>query len=560
MNSLIIFTETGYLQSIIATLVFFIICGIFFYINQSKTGYIKGAGYLITALIIDFVTVWFEYNMEQISANVSLKILMSVSLLMRLLIMILLATTATKTMLDQSESNKIVGIATFIGCICIIYFNIISSNGTAINVFHNLFPAIGFAYLAAAFFTKCFRRHNSGALLGCIITGIITASLAIHISNEENFISQPWYTGIIGYVGLGMTLLLLIVDTQEDTLDKLNQKLNKYDIRIKEMVKLSPFPIVIARLSDDSILSANDNFLKLFGLKSKDIHNYRFRDFFVDADNRRLLNAHLEREQVIQDFEILVKAPESTTPFWLSTSANIIDYDYNPALYAAFQDITDRKKREDLLQNQATRDPLTSLYNRRFFEEEVNRRIAQHPEDEFSVFMIDADHFKNVNDTYGHKIGDKVLIALAQTAEKALRENDIVARYGGEEFVVYLNKSNAQEAKLVADRLREAISEIIVYSDANEEIKFTVSIGIASSQETQDLNKLIKMSDDALYKAKEGGRNRCEIYQGDKMPEQPETEKNEKDEENIHPAFSKSNNIEISLLGGILPNPEDIHK
>ena len=77
-----------------------------------------------------------------------------------------------------------------------------------------------------------------------------------------------------------------------------------------------------------------------------------------------------------------------------------------------------------MLQTQATHDPLTSLYNRRYFESEVTRRISAQTDDVFSIFMIDADHFKNVNDTYGHKTGDKVLMVLSSTAEKALREND----------------------------------------------------------------------------------------------------------------------------------------
>lgn len=143
----------------------------------------------------------------------------------------------------------------------------------------------------------------------------------------------------------------------------------------------------------------------------------------------------------MQDFEILVKTSTGDTPFWLLTSANIIDYNYDIALYAAFQDITSRKNRETLLKNQAVRDPLTSLYNRRYFEEEVTKRIAlsRMKGGCYSVLMIDADKFKNVNDTYGHKVGDKVLIELSSTAERALRDCDIVARYGGEEFVCYLS-------------------------------------------------------------------------------------------------------------------------
>ena len=157
--------------------------------------------------------------------------------------------------------------------------------------------------------------------------------------------------------------------------------------------------------------------------------------------------------------------------------------------------------------------------------------------------MIDADLFKNVNDTYGHKVGDRVLMALASVAEKALREEDLVARYGGEEFVVYLSQSDEKAAKVVAERLRESIAQAVVFTENNEEVKFTVSIGIALSKDSRDLDRLIRMSDDALYKAKEKGRNCCEIYQ-----ENMEFNENIMKPESVHPALSEENNVEISLL------------
>lgn len=181
--------------------------------------------------------------------------------------------------------------------------------------------------------------------------------------------------------------------------------------------------------------------------------------------------------------------------------------------------ILHRAKPREYAENQAIRDPLTSLFNRRYFEDEVNRRIAQAQTThaQYSVLMIDADHFKRVNDTYGHKTGDKVLIELSSTAERSLRQDDIVARYGGEEFVVFLPELSAEEAKVVADRLRETISKIVVYSDQGEQVTFTVSIGISSSAISDNIDMLIKTSDEALYRAKENGRNRCEIFTVDDL-------------------------------------------
>ena len=549
MNSLVIFAEVGYLQLTVAALVFFLLSGFYLSVNASGSHFSSSVKYLIIGLLVDFLCTWYTNYIEVLASSVPVNILVAFELALRLSVLLLVGLAATGIMTGNISRGLYFAAAFVLGLFMVVYFSVITPNGAVINVLHSLLPAITFAFLTAAYFSQCFRRHNIGYIVGCLTSVFVTYIIAVNISSINMAPHSVWYAAVIGYIGLGVSFLLSMVDVKDDALDKVSKELEKYNLRIKEIIKLSPFPIVISRLSDDSILMANDNFLKLFGIKERDINLYRFRDFFVDADNRRLLNTHLEKERVIKDFEILVKSQNGNTPFWLSTSANIIDFDYDIAIYAAFQDITDRKKREDLLQTQATRDPLTSLYNRRYFEEEVNRRLSLHTDEAFSVFMIDADHFKNVNDTYGHKIGDKVLMALASTAEKALRENDIVARYGGEEFVVYLSRTNAEDAKIVADRLREAIASIVVMSDAGEPIKFTVSIGISSSRDSHDVDELIKMSDDALYKAKEGGRNRCVIYHRD-LPSEPQEAKAEKVIENVHPAFAQSNNVEVSILGG----------
>ena len=220
----------------------------------------------------------------------------------------------------------------------------------------------------------------------------------------------------------------------------------------------------------------------------------------------------------------------------------------------AFQDITSRKNRENVLQNQATKDPLTSIYNRRYFEEEVAKRItmAKKQKQEYSILMLDADYFKKVNDTYGHKLGDRVLIELASAAESALRDNDIVARYGGEEFVIYLASASASQGIAVAERLRQSIEKIVVLSEDNREVKFTVSIGVSTSEISDNIDVLIKTADEALYRAKQNGRNRVELFTPDNLAKfNKENLSMRKDESrNQHPVFDKENTEEISLLDG----------
>ena len=279
------------------------------------------------------------------------------------------------------------------------------------------------------------------------------------------------------------------------------------------------------------------------------------RPFFADPESRLQLNERLESEKEVQDFEVLVRTYEGDSPFWLLTSATTIDYNYDVVLYAAFQDITSRKNREVLLKNQATRDPLTSLYNRRYFEDEVNKRIAaaRNNNGTYCILMTDVDLFKRVNDTYGHKTGDKVLIELASACERALRDKDIVARYGGEEFVIYLDNVDIEDARIVAERLRQTISSLKVPSDDGRIVTFSISIGISSSQVSDNIDTLIKTADEALYKAKQNGRNRVELFLPDDLKNfNPDANNMHKSEAATrHPIFEKEGAEEISLLDGV---------
>jgi diguanylate cyclase (GGDEF)-like protein len=168
---------------------------------------------------------------------------------------------------------------------------------------------------------------------------------------------------------------------------------------------------------------------------------------------------------------------------------------------------------ERKLMLRALTDPLTGVFNRRTFldmsskEEARARRRGTLT----SVLMMDIDHFKRVNDTYGHGVGDQVIKALAAVAIKGLRPTDILARYGGEEFVVTLPETDGDVARLVAERLRAALEQAVVKADGVGEVRFTVSIGVATFATGVPLAAAMERADQALYRAKEGGRNRVEI-------------------------------------------------
>jgi len=159
----------------------------------------------------------------------------------------------------------------------------------------------------------------------------------------------------------------------------------------------------------------------------------------------------------------------------------------------------------------ASKDSLTGLSNRRSFEEHFEwalKNIRRNSE-VLSIAMIDIDHFKNINDTYGHQAGDSALIAVGSAIEKACRENDFAARWGGEEFIVLLHGADADQSLIVAERIREHIAKVNVFDNS-----ISASVGVSTlSPSTADVQKrfmdqLISAADKALYAAKASGRNR----------------------------------------------------
>jgi len=167
------------------------------------------------------------------------------------------------------------------------------------------------------------------------------------------------------------------------------------------------------------------------------------------------------------------------------------------------------------VQELATIDPLTGLYNRRAFFEMGHREVerAQRFGRPLTAIMFDLDHFKRVNDTYGHAIGDQVLAGLAKLCQKELREIDLLGRYGGEEFAVLLPETDVAGAWQVAERLRRRIAQAAIDTDRGP-MQITLSLGIAALEEdVLDLETLLERADRALYAAKQGGRNRTCVWE-----------------------------------------------
>ncbi len=167
------------------------------------------------------------------------------------------------------------------------------------------------------------------------------------------------------------------------------------------------------------------------------------------------------------------------------------------------------------VKNMATYDTLTGLYNRRYFEE----RLGVEAEKSFysgiplSLVMVDIDHFKKVNDTFGHTEGDQILCRISSLLKNSVRRKDTVARYGGEEFILILPEAGLEQSFVIAERIRQSV-ENTLFEVGRAQVNLTLSMGISSfpSHRVKSKEELIKIADQALYDAKRGGRNKVCIF------------------------------------------------
>jgi len=180
-------------------------------------------------------------------------------------------------------------------------------------------------------------------------------------------------------------------------------------------------------------------------------------------------------------------------------------------LIGLVEDITERREIEERMAHIAMHDSLTGLPNRAYFAHHVESLLKKGGDSEpFALFYLDIDHFKNINDTYGHSSGDAVLQQVAEAILSLCRPSDFVFRYGGEEFLVALVEADENKAFTIAEELRRQIAQQPLNLPDGARQSVTLSIGVAAFNGHPDYSHLVNAADRALYRAKQAGRNRCE--------------------------------------------------
>jgi len=191
--------------------------------------------------------------------------------------------------------------------------------------------------------------------------------------------------------------------------------------------------------------------------------------------------------------------------------ASFRNEDGTRTVYLTVEDVTETVFYQRKLVELAIKDVLTSAYNRRYFDQRLLEEIerAKRYSHRMSLIMMDIDHFKNVNDRFGHPFGDEALRTLVRTCEATVRTTDILARYGGEEFCIILPETSLADAVAFAERLRQAV-ETATVSAFGAETTMTISLGVSAASPDDEGISILDRADKGLYAAKAAGRNRVE--------------------------------------------------
>ncbi|HEX9160226.1 MAG TPA: EAL domain-containing protein [Thermoanaerobaculia bacterium] len=287
--------------------------------------------------------------------------------------------------------------------------------------------------------------------------------------------------------------------------------LRESEMRYRLLFEQNAAGVCLATISGH-IINCNPTFADMVGLRVDELANRDLRDVFARASAVEEIRNRLEETPTVRGVEIEMRRPDGERVSALANVSLLGDGD-RALVHLTAVDISDRKRAEEQIEFQAYHDALTQLPNRRLFVErlELSLLAAKRARGNVAVLFIDVDRFKNINDTLGHSVADALLLEIAQRLRTCVRQTDAVARYGGDEFTVILPDLNQPEdAAQVAEKILERVNEPVVMGASV--IEASVSIGVAiSPYDGTDVDTLLRNADDAMYRAKEAGRNTYQL-------------------------------------------------
>jgi len=330
---------------------------------------------------------------------------------------------------------------------------------------------------------------------------IIGKWISIKIAQEFDYTVLWQITGVF-------FLILILILYKNDAVRKVNKKLINANKEIAEQQNMvDKYVLILTTDLKGIITQVNEAYCKVIGFSKDEIignshsmmkHPEMKKEFFKmmwkDIKSNKIWNGEIKN---------LTKNGKSVC-FYVNIEP-IFKNDKKIGYRSVSENITDKKKIEKL----SITDQLTQLYNRHKLEESFMIEISRvkRYKDSLSMILLDIDHFKSVNDKYGHDIGDETLKSISQILTKSVRITDIVGRWGGEEFILIVPNTNLEQTKLLAEKIRKVV-EVYSFKEIGH---ITVSLGISTFFIDDTKESLVKRADEALYRAKKNGRNRVEV-------------------------------------------------
>ena len=391
-------------------------------------------------------------------------------------------------------------------------------------------------------------KHVSGILKHPDIDNILEQSESIDttIRFEEIYIRSkrdkliPFKISIIPLmrnpdIQLGLLIIGEDISTTKELSDEIekrkltNEKLINSEKIFRTLLEVTPIPIVLSSKRTGQMIYLNTQAQVLFAEDKTELLGRRLTDYCKELCSQEEFLHNIMSGTEISNKEIIIrKKDNSELPGLLTVIPSI--YQEEEVSLSCIIDITNQKKTEatlkqnnddinklnnelvemnKILLQKSNRDSLTNLYNHQYINKVLESLLEQKLGEisDICVMMLDIDYFKRVNDNYGHRAGDRVLVTVCDIIEKSIREEDCIGRYGGEEFLVVMPDIDLEVAANIAEKIRSSIQ---AYDFELKGLSVTISIGVAQ-HEGETANVLINKADKLLYQAKSKGRNRYEV-------------------------------------------------
>ncbi len=296
----------------------------------------------------------------------------------------------------------------------------------------------------------------------------------------------------------------------------LENVLQDSETRFRRLFETAQDGILILDVETGQIVEVNPFLIKMLNYSHEEFLGKKLWEVgaFIDVDRSKSAFTELQIKGYVRYEDLPLKTKDGRL-INVEFVSNVYSVGHTKVIQCNIRDITERKKLEEKLKNLASHDELTGCVNFKSTMELLEKEIlrSRRYQKKFSIIMIDIDDFKSKNDEYGHQVGNDVLVAFAMVIKKDLRSIDIVGRYGGEEFMVILPETDAQQALVVLERIRNSLEQTKITSvhlDNAKEVTLKFSAGIAAfPHNAQDLKELIWVADNALLQAKREGKNRA---------------------------------------------------